>query len=253
MQLQKKDIIATDEMFTIYIDNIPVTKVRANKKLTLPKSDKTNFVAYYDGENYFDENELITVQNDMYLKTAYLGEFKMNYGAAIRLSEKSGLRFYTFVDTDAIQSLKNASIEYSLGTLIGLKNRLGSNDLCFETNQYDSSGKLVYSTVPYNASAFYKDNTGFEGVVGSIVNISDNNITKKFVGRGYIKLTLGSETKNIYASYADDDINNNARSISYVSFRFKNNNYGGLDLSDEHLALVNKWASYMDPYVSDTW
>ena len=59
--------------------------------------------------------------------------------------------------------------------------------------------------------------------------------------------------KNIYASYADDNINNNARSIAYVSFQFRNNNFGGLDLSEEHLALVNKWASYMDPYGSDIW
>lgn len=240
--ITKKDDI-DNAVYTVCIDNEQFAKLQYDQKLTLPVSDKENFIVYTDGENYYDENEVITIRSDVNLTSLYLGEFNMSYGASIRLKEDSGLRFYTEVDKEAVTSLRNANVTVSMGTIIGVKDRISDKNLTFETNQYDDSGNLVYLTVPYESYDLFSDSNGFEGFVGSIVKIQDKNINREFLGRGYVEVSYGDITKTFYAKFAEDDINNNSRSIGFVSYNFMADDYQGLDISDEHKTLVEYWAN----------
>ncbi len=239
--ITKKDDL-DDAVYNVCIDNEQLAKLKYDQKLTLPVSDKENFIAYTDGEKYYNENEVINIRSDVNLTTLYLGKFSMAYGVAIRLKNSSGLRFYTEVDSQAVATLLNANLTVSFGTIIGVKDRLSDGNLTLETNQYDE-GKLVYLTVSYESNEFFRDSTGFSGVVGSIVNIQDQNINREFVGRGYATVTYGDITKTFYANFAEGDINNNSRSIGQVSYDFMMDDYAGLDITDEHKALVDYWAN----------
>ncbi len=251
-KMTAKNEVDENQPLDIVIDDVHYATLSYGSSIKLPESNKTNFIAYFDGTNYYDEGELVIIKESLDLKTLYLGEVKMSYGAAIRLSEKSGLRFYTEFNTDLLDEIKSLGVKVDIGTIIAFKDRLPSNDITFETEKYNSKNALVWTTVPYLSDKYYNEGR-FKGIVGSIVNITTANISKKFVGRGYFSFDLNGKTKTIYADFAEDDIANNSRSIAYVAYQFKNNNYGNLDLSDDYIAMVNNWASYADPYVFDRW
>ncbi len=172
-------------------------------------------------------------------------------GAALRLvrTGKNGVRFYTKVDAERVKKMQEKGYEIELGTIISSLDLLEDKELTFESGikvidvKYtakDSDGNFIY----------YQDGDTF---VGSISNIKEDNttwsatsgnITREFVGRGYIKLTKDDETTILYANYTDDDINNHARSLQYIANAYKqdeNSNYSSL--GDDLKLLVDKWAS----------
>lgn len=172
-------------------------------------------------------------------------------GAALRLvrAGKNGVRFYTKVDAERVKKMQEKGYEIELGTIISSLDLLEDKELTFESGikvidvKYtakDSDGNFIY----------YQDGDTF---VGSISNIKEDNttwsatsgnITREFVGRGYIKLTKDDETTILYANYTDDDINNHARSLQYIANAYKQDetsNYSSL--GDDFKVLVDKWAS----------
>lgn len=167
---------------------------------------------------------------------------QMKSGASIRLSETNGIRFYTQIDADKIAQLIADGYTVEMGTLIAPADLIGESELTL-----DSAFKFI--NVKYEAT----DSTGnflyYEGgdtFVGSIVDIkeentswstSTGNITREFVGRGYVKVTKDGESRVNYASYASDSIENNTRSLQYVASAVASNNY-----SSEIKALIKKWA-----------
>lgn len=172
-------------------------------------------------------------------------------GASLRLvrSGRNGIRFYTKVDAERVKKMQQKGYEIELGTIISSLDLLTDKELTFESGvqvidvKYtakDSDGNFVY----------YQDGDTF---VGSISNIKEDsttwsatsgNITREFVGRGYIKLTKDGETTTLYADYADGDIKNHARSLQYIANAYKQDetsNYSSL--GDDLKVLVDKWAS----------
>lgn len=226
-----------DSGATSYKVTIDGTEVAySGTEFTFPVSTATNFIAYTDGTNYYDANAKISVTSNKAFTTVALGTFKMLEGASVRLGNVSGIRFYTSIDKDKINSIRSMGT-IQLGTLIAPLDFLTGARLEFglDTDKYVD--------VEYNAPSFYTEaRTGFEGLVGSLINIRDKNITREFVGRGYAVVTVGSITKVIYADYYNNDIANNARSIAYIANAFqKTSDYE--TISSDLKSLIDKWAA----------
>lgn len=115
--------------------------------------------------------------------------------ASVRLN-RTGLRFYTQVDTAKIASLKSAGASVEAGTLIGPAN-LNSSAL---TLDLVGTGKVINVTFNIDNKDGYFTEGSFTGVVGSIAEIRDGNIGRDFVARGYVKVTKDGETKIYYSS-----------------------------------------------------
>ncbi|MBQ4155208.1 MAG: polysaccharide deacetylase family protein, partial [Clostridia bacterium] len=87
--------VPTTPTYKLTIDGNSVSV--SNNTATLPMSTKAGFIAYTDGENYYDANEKITLTKDLSLTTVAIGSVSMLEGAAIRLGKVNGMRFYTVV------------------------------------------------------------------------------------------------------------------------------------------------------------
>lgn len=184
----------------------------------------------------------------------------MVFGASIRLGNVNGIRFYTTVDKTKIAELKNQGATVEMGTLIAPEDLIDENGLTFESKKFID--------VQYKADDYYTEND-FTGIVGSIVNIKENNtdfslysgnITRAFVGRGYVKVTKNGETVITYAEYADSDISNNSRSLKYVSEVLRNDSNSS-KIYNTYKDLIDKWADATlkkfdkttDPFENDIW
>lgn len=163
-------------------------------------------------------------------------------GASIRLNDKTGLRFYTEVEEETVNELRNKGCTVELGTLIAPYDYLNNKELTFDLGQ----GQFV--DVKYNSTTYYSDATGFSGIVGSIVNIKEStasnptngNVLRYFVGRGYAKITdEKGNTEIIYADYNKST----PRSLGLVAFRFKADFSDSIaDLYPAFAEKVDKWA-----------
>ncbi len=198
-------------------------------------------------------------------------EFEMLTGAAIRIGDVNGMRFYSSLDNadrEQIAALRAAGYTVEMGTLIApadltpenAEATLGSSgELTFDTpttsTMMSISGKVVesqtYLVVKYNSAGYFTDG-GFTGFVGSIVNIKElltdysndsGNITRDFIGRGYIKVTAPSgEVTYSYASYAENDVANNSRSLQEIAAALKSDTSSYNQLSSEAKSIVTSWA-----------
>lgn len=217
----------------IYLDDI---KVFSGTEYTLPNSNEKGFIAYTDGQSCFAEGETIDLVGDIHLTILSIGNVSMMKGASIRLNEVQGMRFYTKVNVQKINELKDLGFEIQYGTLIAPYDLLEGKELTFDLPSEN------FVDVQYKAVEFYS-NENFEGVVGSLINIKDHNINRNFIGRGYIKISFKETEKTIYADYIENDINNNIRSISYIAYFYKNDSTSNYDgLSSGFKELVDKWA-----------
>lgn len=180
----------------------------------------------------------------------------MDTGASIRLNnDVNGIRFVTKVDATKIAELKSSEATVQMGTLIAPSDLLNGTELTFNCGV--SFVNIEYNAVDeYGNIQWYKNEEGM--IAGSLVNIrerettfsSENgNIARKFVGRGYVKVTKGNDVTITYADYAKGDdgvssVDNNTRSLAYVANAYiadTNSGYGSLDGSIK--ALVENWAS----------
>ena len=103
----------------------------------------------------------------------------------------------------------------------------------------NKNGKFIY----------YENGNTF---VGSIVKIKESstswsgnsgNVTREYVGRGYVKLTKDGETTVVYADYADGNVVNNTRSLQYVAEAYRNDDASDYYILDyDFQVLVDKWA-----------
>ena len=221
---------STQQDKTVTIDGVKIEN--DGNEFTLPVSTKDGFVAYFDGTNFYDANTKIALDTDKTFTTVAIGKLQMLKGASIRLGDVSGMRFFTVADPDMLDKLPAGTV-VSKGTLITPVDLLGGEELTLDS----TCQKL---NVLYQSNSYYQNGNTF---VGSIVNIKDSNITREFIGRGYITITYGDFTKTIYA-----ESNDNARSIAYIASVYKSDSQSGYSsLSPSLKELVDKWASkYVD-------
>lgn len=224
------------EGFKVTIDGVEQTV--SGNTFTLPVSTEKGFAAYSDGEKLYDAGESITIDKDINLTTVSVGEVKMENGTAMRLNAVSGIRFYTNVDTDKIASLRDNGYTVTMGTLISPENLLNGEELTLDAN-----AKKV--NVEFRASTYYTENN-FTGVVGSLVNIKDSNINRRFVGRGYVTVTLGDYSKTIYADYYNSNVKNNTRTVAYLAKSVVEDTEYYESLNNSQKSIVDKFATAYD-------
>lgn len=169
-------------------------------------------------------------------------DISMAYGASIRLNAQKGMRFYTEItDTTAqqIDQLIEEGATIKIGTLI-LPEDMLDGELTLET---EKASDVVYVEGSEAFGYFVEDGQNF--IVGSIVGISEKNVTRNFVGRGYIQVTQNGETSVYYADHYESSIANNSRSIAEVAYRYAHDEEksdAALALYNDNKKLVDSWA-----------
>ena len=229
----------------VNLDGEQISLVKKDGTYIMPNCDKNGFVCYTDGEYFYDAGQAIKVSADLSLTTLCL-DINMKKGAAMRLNEKTGIRFYTSVDKSQFDALKNYGAAIETGTMIAHSANLRDSELTLE-NEYNANGALVYVNVKYEADSLFTDKD-FTGFVGSIVDIKTENINKRFIGRGYVKIKIGDVEKTLYADYADSDIMNNKRSVAYIANALRNDAPAYNSFAD-YKTIIDYYADlYDDPY-----
>ena len=153
--------------------------------------------------------------------------------ASIRLKEQTGIRFYTMVDNAKINKLESDGYTVELGTLIAPEDSV-ADELTFDSENFIS---VPFEARKDDGSYNYYAEEGFVGIVGSIVDIKEENIARNFIGRGYAKLTKNNETIYVYS----DSIS--IRSAKYIASRICETDNWENNYLDKHIDLIKKWAS----------
>lgn len=226
--------------YTVNIDGTDY--YTTNGILTMPTATQGKVVAYTDGDNYYLPGEQVRFTGNISLTSVKFNMTMMN-GASFRITEPTGIRFYTTVDKNVISTLRSKGYSVSLGTLITPKDILNGAEL---TPSF--TGQLV--DVKYESDSYYTE-PDFEGIVGSITNIKTSNnynsetgnITREFVGRGYAVISKGDMSITVCADYSGNNSDNNTRSISFLAYRFKQSGAYN-NLSDSKKSIVDAYARY---------
>lgn len=71
----------------------------------------------------------------------------------------------------------------------------------------------------------------------------------RFNRRGYITVKLGDYEKTVYAEYSDYNINNNSRSLAYISYKYKDDDYNNDGIPSDYKNLVDGWAAFYESTV----
>ena len=236
---------------TVTIDG-NTTNVAQGSTYTFPNVNNSHFVAYTDGTNFYSGGDKITVSEDLTFTTLYANA-QMLSGASMRLNSKTGIRFYTSVDSEQISALTNLGASVEMGTIIAHKKNIEGYEVKLQTPT-TINNKLAYVTVPYNHLNGYYNEGDFTGIVGSIVNVKNSNACTKFIGRGYITITKDSFSKTIYADYVENDYLNHTRSIGFLAESLRQDsvayaNYSAFKTVIDHYADL--YVGIMDPSGDD--
>ena len=218
-------------------NHYPNLKISDNSYMTLTQGgEKDSAVTAFAAEYWVYENDDDSLNVDC----------SMLAGASIRLGKANGIRFYMTVDQQKIADLRAAGAKVEYGVLITAADILGDEELTL-----DFTGEV--ENVEYKSDEYFTADFGFSGIVGSVEDIKESdtvwstasgNITRAFVGRGYVKVTKDGKTVVSYAEYANGDIANNTRSLQYIANAYKSDvssNYN--EIGADIRALVDKWAS----------
>ncbi|MBQ8294946.1 MAG: hypothetical protein IJX87_00770 [Clostridia bacterium] len=181
-----------------------------------------------------------TAAADGAFETASIAMMKgasVRYYASAANSDESGIRFSAVIDSDeyqALEDLETENVSVSYGMLIAPYDYLKENDFNAATvfgvggdKMYTWEGDTTENAAQYKQVAHVtydsliaskqKDYEGMHEIKGSLLKIKDANLTKNFVGKGYIKYEHDGVVEYKFASYTSGVMENNTRSIVYVS------------------------------------
>lgn len=195
-----------------------------------------------------------------------VSSFTMEYGAGVRIPTDdavNGIRFTATLNKDVyaeLEKLETETTKVNYGMLIvprdwvdtyGALNAatvfgVGGNQVyTVETCENCTCGKKHISQVQADEMSVEalseEDSTQVARLRGSIVNIQEGNETREFVGMAYIEYDQNGSKSYAFASYDDNNIDNNTRSMTYVTQLHLND--GGVDNDN---ALYNR---YIQPYM----
>ena len=200
-----------------------------NHDITSKLKTGLNTVVVFGNEKFNDIRKCIVID---YKVDETFVSVETKDQASVRLN-RTGLRFYTQVDTAKIASLKSAGATVEAGTLIGPAN-LNSSAL---TLDLVGTGKVVNVTFDIDNKDGYYTEGSFTGIVGSIAEIRDGNIGRDFVARGYVKVTKDGETKIYYSS------TQTTRSLKTVAAAVKADTAYYSTLTAYYKSNIDAWAA----------
>ena len=179
-------------------------------------------------------------------------DFVMEEGASVRVSgdEVNGLRFTAEMSAETYQSLSAQDASFGMvivprdyitdGYELTVSNLFGGDAKYSETAAAGANQAVRKMLHLANLTPVDYDKDGKYEVRGAITDILTNNLTREFVGIAYVKL----DGEYILASYFADAMDNNARSIYYVSQK-------AIDANDHASAVQTKYIDAFNKYVSD--
>lgn len=220
---------AATPSYSISIDGVEVDTADEGDSFELPASNANGFIGYFDGVNRYKAGDSVVVTDDLELTTVAVDSAEMLEGASLRIGARNGIRFITEVNASAISQTTDAGYTVQMGTLIAPVNLLGANALTFDVDNGN------YIDVP--TTGYYEDNQ----IAGSIIVNLNKNITRDFIGRGYVKVFDGDELVATYYAEQSD----NARSLKTLANAWINDieSYSFSYLNDAQKAMVTEWAN----------
>lgn len=230
----------------VNLDGI-VQTIRRGDTYTLPPNEDVNFVGYLSSENnLYEPGAEVLIDSNISFQSIYLNLEMYNGERILNLdNEYLGIRFYTKVDTDTIEIIKNTGATITQGTIITPIDFLIDKELTFESG-------ITYTNIEYSNVDNYQTENGFIGIFGSLSNITESNANKNFVGRGYITISYENNngytiSKTFYAAYIDNNYNNNAYSIAKLCNDYRTNNTENYNMLSA--AIKEKVDYYADLYI----
>ena len=160
--------------------------------------------------------------------------------------ESTGLRFTMQVskaDYEALDKTQYENIEWGMliapvesvkAAEFNAENLFGANAKYVFNEETAAEGKYAAINVTETAlTPASETNLKIENAEnyyvfsGYMHSIKAENLTRGFVGRGYVKYTVGdNEPQYIFANYAEKNVENNTRSAYYVAQQYVNANQG---------------------------
>lgn len=217
----------------ITIDNKVKDTVTPGSAYTLPTSvngfyDKDNKVIYKGGSK-------VTVNSDMNLVEIKGLSVELTNGVAIRLDDKTGIRYQAKVNVD-IDAKNDATVKeeilksgvVSAGILVTTDDILGENELTAQSNAKKVDIK--------NKKGEWFSNPGV--FCGSIINIKEANYPRSFVARAYASIDYSDETQSNQV-YSEIKVK---RSIAQVAHLIQQGGYQGIGAEDK--TVIDRFAGY---------
>lgn len=217
----------------ITIDNKVKDTVTPGSDYTLPTSvngfyDKDNKVIYKGGSK-------VTVNSDMNLVEIKGLSVELTNGAAIRLDDKTGIRYQAKVNVD-IDAKNDATVKeeilksgvVSAGILVTTDDILGKNELTAQSNAKKVDIK--------NKKGEWFSNPGV--FCGSIINIKEANYPRSFVARAYASINYSDKTQSNQV-YSEIKVK---RSIAQVAHLIQQGGYQGIGAEDK--TVIDMFAGY---------
>ena len=195
------DMIEVEREVTLMngINNTEIRKenVSLGSTFELPTVDLGNglpFLGWIVGEQLLPAGAQITVADNITI-TAFSIDLTMEEGAAVRLTETTGMRWITYVNES---TLPFAASIVSKGTLIVPEDYLTVNGeaIAFTHTSLEASGRVANAANGYLdvvAEEYVPDEykyktTEAEQFNGSIVTIQEGNYSRAFAAVGYVKV-----------------------------------------------------------------
>ena len=171
-------------------------------------------------------------------------------GAAVRTADATkggyGLRFATRIlpsvydSLEALEANAEKSVTVDYGTLIVAKDKMTDGETFYDLNEANvwgedayyqilengqtqenvAGGKVGIVNILSNKLSFVETVDGMEyyNILGSITDIDDANLTREYVGKGYIKYTVDGESTYYWvADYTAENVDTYSRSFAYVA------------------------------------
>ena len=171
-------------------------------------------------------------------------------GASVRLDDPTGLRFETSVDREMLEQLRRFGT-VTVGTLVIPTDLIGEREFTIAGVGEEA---LNFETTLENASADGDSYTFY----ASVVNLLDQNYTRKFSAVSYVKIVTEDRTAVVYTAYEEA---RNARSVYEVAYAaYAEGGYSPEQTAvirsfidrvvvlDRDLEIANNSASYDSPF-----
>ena len=177
-------------------------------------------------------------------------DFGMENGAAVRVvnDDVNGLRFSAEMSVDTYNSLKAQGATFGMvivprdyitdGYELTAANLFGASAKYSATAAVGGNQAVRRMLLLDNLTPTNRDNDSNYEIYGSITDILTSNLTREFVGVAYVCVN----GEYIVASYYGNDMENNARSIYYVSQK-------AVDANDNASKVQTKYINVYDGYV----
>ena len=171
--------------------------------------------------------------------------------ASVRLGGTPGLRFASLVDVDRVELLKSVfgAENVKMGTLIAPEDYVEgfiTDSVVGKVTRADldavgaALNKVTYLDVAFGGE-YYSDDVDSNGqgalMVGSILDIMENNVDREFAGIGYIEVTVNGTVYGVYTTATMRCI----KDVASAAMDAYDN--GEAEFSDSALAVLNAYAA----------